>query len=81
MEDTRGAYRVLVVKHEGMKPLGRPIHRWEDNINIDIKKWDWVGTGLIWLREGAGVVGSCNRGSDLNVSTKCGKFLEMQKTC
>jgi hypothetical protein len=45
-------------------------------LTLIIKKWDWVGTGLIWLRIGAGVAGSCDRGSDLNVFTKCGKFLE-----
>ena len=28
----RGAYRILVWKPEGRKPLGRPTHRWEDNI-------------------------------------------------
>jgi hypothetical protein len=29
----RGVYRVLVGKHEGKRPLGRPRRRWEDNIN------------------------------------------------
>jgi len=31
----RGVYRVLVGKHEGKRPLGRPRHRWDDNIKID----------------------------------------------
>jgi len=30
------AYRVLVGKPEGKKPLGRPRHRLEDNIKIDL---------------------------------------------
>jgi len=30
------ACRVLVGKPEGKKPLGRPRHRWEDNIKIDL---------------------------------------------
>jgi len=30
----RGVYRVLVGKPEGKRPLGRPRHRWEDNINL-----------------------------------------------
>jgi len=30
------AYRVLVEKPEGKKPLGRPRHRWEDSIKIDL---------------------------------------------
>ena len=30
--ERRGAYRVLVGETEGKRPLGRPRHRWEDNI-------------------------------------------------
>jgi hypothetical protein len=41
MGDKKNAYRVLVGKPEGKRPLGRPRRRWEDNI-----KW----TGLMWLR-------------------------------
>jgi hypothetical protein len=29
--DRRDAYRVLVRKPEGQRPLGKPRHRWEDN--------------------------------------------------
>jgi hypothetical protein len=32
MGEGRGAYRVLVGRHEGMRQLGRPRRRWEDNI-------------------------------------------------
>ena len=32
------AYRVLVGKLEGQRPLGRPGHRWEDNIKIDLEE-------------------------------------------
>jgi len=35
----RGAYRVLVGKHEGKRPLGRPRHRWED-IKMNLQMWD-----------------------------------------
>jgi len=34
----RGAYRVLVRKPKGKRPLGRPRHRWEDNIKIGLQK-------------------------------------------
>ena len=37
MGERRGVYRVLVGKPEGMRPLGRQRHRWEDNIKIDIQ--------------------------------------------
>jgi hypothetical protein len=30
------AYRILVRKPEGKRPLGRPRHRWEDNIKMDL---------------------------------------------
>jgi hypothetical protein len=33
----KGAYRVLVGKPEGNKQPGRPRHRWEDNIKIDLQ--------------------------------------------
>jgi hypothetical protein len=32
----KGAYRVLVGKPEGRRPLGRPRHRKEDNIQMDL---------------------------------------------
>jgi hypothetical protein len=38
MGDGRGVYRVLVVWHEGKRPLGRPRRRWEDNINMDLRE-------------------------------------------
>ena len=42
MEEGRGAHKVLVGKHEGKRPLGRPRRRWEDNIKIDLRE---VGRG------------------------------------
>ena len=32
-----GAYRVLVGKPEGKRPLGKPNNRWEDNIKVDLQ--------------------------------------------
>jgi hypothetical protein len=49
----RKAYRVLVGKPEGRRPLGRPRYRWMDNIKWILEKQDgMVWTGLIWLRIG-----------------------------
>ena len=40
-------YRVLVGKPEGKRPLGRPRHRWEDNIKMDLQE---VGCGGVdWI--------------------------------
>ena len=45
--ERRCVYRVLVVKPEGKKTLGRPRLRWEDNIKMDLKE---VGSdGMDWL--------------------------------
>jgi hypothetical protein len=55
MGEGRGAYRVLVGRPEGNRPLGRPRLRWEDNIKMIFKKWDGgAWTGLIWFRIGTG---------------------------
>jgi hypothetical protein len=48
MGEGRGAYRVLVGKPERKRPLGRPRHRWEDNIMMDLQEVgcgceDWIG--------------------------------------
>ena len=45
MGERTGVYRVLVGKPEGKRPLGRPRHRWEDNIKMDLQEVD-VGDGL-----------------------------------
>jgi len=50
MGEGRGVHKILVVKPEGKKPLGRPRHRWEDNIKMDLQEMgggcgDWIGTG------------------------------------
>ena len=42
----RGVHRVLVGKPEGKRPLGRPRHRWEDNIKMDLRE---VGVGGDWM--------------------------------
>jgi hypothetical protein len=47
--------RVLVVKPEEKRPLGRPRRRWENNIKIDLQEVGGVvGTGWSWLRIGTG---------------------------
>jgi hypothetical protein len=38
MGERRVAYRVLVGKPEGRRPLGRPRRRWEDNIKTDLRE-------------------------------------------
>jgi len=51
MGKRRGAYRVLVGKPVGGRPLGRPRHRRKDNIKNDLQEVRWgAWTGLVWLR-------------------------------
>jgi hypothetical protein len=51
MRERRCAYRMLVGKRQGKRPLRRPRRRWDDNIKVDPKEivraaWN----GSIWLR-------------------------------
>jgi hypothetical protein len=46
--EKRNVYRLLVRKPEGKRPLGRPRHRWIDNIKMDLlgiglNVVDWIG--------------------------------------
>jgi hypothetical protein len=47
--EERGVHRVLVGKPEGkMPPMGRPRHRWEDNIKMDLQEVG--GGGGDWMQ-------------------------------
>jgi hypothetical protein len=46
------AYRILVGKPEGKRPLGRPKCRWLDNIKMHLRENGVVWTGLFCLRIG-----------------------------
>jgi len=76
MGEGRGMHRVLVVKPEGKRPLGKPRLRWEDNIKMDHRE---VGVG--WRLDGVGsgygqMAGTCEYGDELSDSIKCGEFLD-----
>jgi hypothetical protein len=48
--ERRNAYRILVGKPEGKRPLGRPRRRWADNIKMKSWRDRMVWTGSNWLR-------------------------------
>jgi hypothetical protein len=59
MREGIGVYRVLVGKPEGMGPLGRPRHRWKNNIKMDLQevglaqdrdRWRAIVKALVNLR-------------------------------
>ena len=52
--DRRGAYRVLVGRPEGKRPLGRPRRRLEDNITIDPEETGKDGVEWIDVIQGGG---------------------------
>jgi hypothetical protein len=39
--EDRGVHRVLAVKPEGKRQLGRPRRRWEDNNKMDLQEVGW----------------------------------------
>jgi hypothetical protein len=51
MGEVRGAYNILVGRPEGRRPLGRPRHRREDSIKMDLREIgfgdvDWIDLAL-----------------------------------
>jgi hypothetical protein len=57
MGERRGAYEVLAGKPEGKRPLGKPRHRWDDNIKVDLKEVEcgtWTGSSWLMIRTGGG---------------------------
>jgi hypothetical protein len=48
------AYRVLVGKPEGKRPLGRPRHIWDDGIRMDLRGIGWGSIEWIQIRIGSG---------------------------
>jgi hypothetical protein len=47
----RNAYKLLVGKPEGKRPLGRPRHRWEDNIKMGLREIGWEVLDRIHLAQ------------------------------
>jgi hypothetical protein len=47
--EKRNAYRLLVGKQEGRRPLGRPRRRWVDNVEVDLREIGWGGVDCIGL--------------------------------
>jgi hypothetical protein len=51
MGETRNAYRKLVGKPEGKRPLGRPRRRWMDNIKMNLREIGWHSMDWIDLAQ------------------------------
>jgi hypothetical protein len=71
----------LVGKPEGKRPLGRPRHRWEDNIKMDLQKvgcedMDWID--LAHDRDSWRSI--LSGGNEPSGFIRCGEFLDWLKT-
>jgi hypothetical protein len=51
MGQRQGVYRVLLGRPKGKRPLGRPTHKWEDNIKMDLRETGINGVNSIWLAQ------------------------------
>jgi hypothetical protein len=51
MVEARNVYKILVGKPDGKMPLGRPRHRWEHNIRMDLRKAGWECVEWIHLAQ------------------------------
>ena len=71
MGERRGIYRVLVEKPDGRSPLGRPRHRWEDNIRMDLQEVRCGGMDWIELAQDSHVASTCECGNEYSGSIKC----------
>jgi hypothetical protein len=47
----RTAYRILVGETKRKRPLGRPRHRWVDNIKMGLREIGWDGVEWIDLAQ------------------------------
>jgi hypothetical protein len=49
MGEGRGVYKILVGRPKSKSPLGRPRHKWENNIKMDLRETGIDGVDWIWL--------------------------------
>jgi hypothetical protein len=70
------AYRLLMGKPEGKRPLGRPRRRWvNNNIKVDLGEIGWGGVDWIGLVQGQ-VESCCEFGNEPSGSKKCWETIE-----
>jgi hypothetical protein len=76
MGERRGAYRALMGKPEGRRPLERPRRRLEDNIKMYLREVGWGGADWIDMAQDRDRWRALVYGDEPSGCTKCGEFLE-----
>jgi hypothetical protein len=74
MGKVRGAYNILVGRPEGKRPLGRPRHRWEDGIKMDLRDTGFGDVDWIHLAQDRDMWQTHEHGDEPSSSRKCGEF-------
>jgi hypothetical protein len=72
MEEKRNAYKLLVGKPEGKRPLGRPRRRWVENIRMDLGEVGW--RDVDWIAQAQDR--NMRRALVNSVSMKCWETIE-----
>jgi hypothetical protein len=75
MGENRGAYRILVRRPEGRRPLWRPRRRWEDNIKMDLQDVGWGMDCIELAQDGDRWRALVNAVMNLRVPSNAGNFL------
>jgi hypothetical protein len=77
MGDRKGTYTVSVGKPKGRRALGRPVPRWEGNIQTSLKEAGWVGMDWADLAQvGVQVADCCGCSYEPSGSMKCWQFID-----
>jgi hypothetical protein len=71
MGEKRNAYRLLVGKPEGKRPLGRPSHKWVANIMMNLGEIGWGDVDWIGVAQNRWVESPCECGNEPSGSIKC----------
>jgi hypothetical protein len=74
--EKRNAYRILVGKPEGKRPLGRPRRRWVDNIKMELRDIEWDCMDWIDLAQNRDKWSTCEHGNEPSGFIKCWEVLE-----
>jgi hypothetical protein len=72
---------MLVGRRDERRPLGRPTHRWEDNIKMNLPQVGWEGRMHLSCSGLGQMAGSCEWGNEPSFLMKCGEFVDLLRTC